>query len=110
MDPSLNRAGRFLGLAALGLGLGVFLAIYDLQDANRPHELELVGWVTGLMLLNVVFLARACLALFGSSRTESEGRGPWTFGLLVVTTLALGTLTAVLLVGAGGTVLDQWTA
>ena len=91
-QPSVSAAAKdaHLGLALLigvGLfGLGFALAVHDLSNANRPHELHKVPIVTGVMAVNLAVQLRVAFALRARLRARAPQRlrlSDWLYLLAV---------------------------
>jgi hypothetical protein len=72
-SAALWRAGKLAVLGYVLVGAAVGLAIHDLSNANRAHELELVPYCTGLAIAGVAVCVLVLLALRSARRAGREG-------------------------------------
>jgi hypothetical protein len=72
-NAAIWRAGKLAVLGYVLIGTAVGLAIHDLSNANRPHELELVPYSGALTIAGVVVCALVLLALRSARRARREG-------------------------------------
>lgn len=104
---------------AISLGLGVALlfasaalAIHDLANSNRPHELTAVPFVFAMMVMNVVLqllVARQWVVRLHERSADSRPLhlGDILLGLIIA---AYQICSVILLLASGGTWLSQLTA
>lgn len=100
--PSLRRPVLWLLAGAAILPLAVGLALHDLANANRPHELEKAPWVA---LLAAAAVGSLVAALRGLLRRLRRAPTPGA-GLLVFVAVPLLVVAAWVCLGAVGTLPD----
>lgn len=89
--------------------LAAALALHDLANANRPHELEKVPIVTGILVVNLFVQLRAALALRARLRDHSTNRLAILDVLLVFVTAVYQVFSVIFLFLAGSTWVEQLT-
>lgn len=102
--PPLWPAGRLVLLAGVVLLTCLGLALHDLANSNRPHELTAAPWVTLLAAANLWVGWRASRALRLRDRAAPERVGQGGPLLLTVALAVIMVADALVLLAAAGSV------
>ena len=108
--PPKTAAAHFIPVLCLGIALvlvaGV-VAIQDLSNANRPHELEMVPAVTAILVINLVVQIRVAFGLRARLRERAPERLRFSDWLLLLIVPVYQVFSVLFLLAAGSTLVEQ---
>ena len=105
-----NAATHLVPVLCLGVALvlaAMALAIQDLMDANRPHELEMVPAVTAILVVNLAVQIRVAFGLRVRLKERAPKRLRFSDWLLLLLVPVYQVFSVLFLLAAGSTLIEQ---
>lgn len=105
-----NAATHLVPVLCLGVALvlaAMVLAIEDMMDANRPHELEMVPAVTAILVVNLAVQIRVAFGLRVRLKERAPERLRLTDWLLILLVPVYQVFSVLFLLAAGSTLVEQ---